>query len=343
MGGDPFAEAFARIQAGDLAGAAAIYRQAVEAGGESAPLLRMSLGQLLLLQGDYRRGLPLNEHRPLAPVSGLRWRGQPLKGETVLVVGEQGFGDNIQFVRYAEPLARRGARVVVGCPPGLGRLLSSVPGVAQAVEPGQVVASPDSMVHMMSLPYLFGTTLQTIPAPIPYLTPDPVTVEAWRTRLTPYGGLKVGLVWGGNPEASYDWRRSPGLAPYLQLLDLPGITFFSLQKGPAAAALAGRAMPANFIDLGPELTDFDQTAAAMQALDLVISSCTSPAHLAGALGRPVWVVLAAFPDWRWLLDREDSPWYPTARLFRARPGEGWDEALGRVRAALAAAGGGNGG
>ncbi|KIL97223.1 TPR repeat-contatining protein [Paramagnetospirillum magnetotacticum MS-1] len=335
MAGDPFAEAFARIEAGDLAGAVAIYRAALDAGAKD-PLLRMSLGQLLLLQGDYRRGLSLNEHRPQPPVPGPRWRGQPLKGETVLVVGEQGFGDNIQFVRYAEPLARRGARVVVGCQSGLGALLSTVPGVASTVEPGQEMAQPDLMVPMMSLPYAFGTTLQTIPAAIPYLTPDPAAVEAWRARLESYGGLKVGLVWGGNPEAGYDWRRSPGLAPYLSLLDVPGVTFFSLQKGPAAAALEGRAMPANFVDLGPELSDFSQTAAAMAGLDLIISSCTSPAHLAGALGRPVWVVLAAFPDWRWLLDRDDSPWYPTARLFRARQGEGWAPVLGTVRTELQA-------
>ncbi|EME70287.1 TPR repeat-containing protein [Paramagnetospirillum caucaseum] len=339
MGGDPLAEAFARIQAGDLAGAAAVYRQALEAGADD-PRLRMSLGQLLLLQGDYRRGLPLNEHRPQKPIPGPRWRGQPLKGETVLVVGEQGFGDNIQFVRYAEPLARRGARVVVGCQPGLGRLLSTTPGVSAVLESGQAMTPPDFMVPMMSLPYLFGTTAQTIPARVPYLTPLPEAVAAWRARLAPHGGLKVGLVWGGNPDVPYDGRRSPGLAPCLSLLDVPGVTVFSLQKGPAAAALAGRSMPPNFIDLGPQLTDFDQTAAVMQALDLVISSCTAPAHLAGALGRPVWVVLADFPDWRWLLDREDSPWYPTARLFRARHGEGWDQVAGRVRGALTAAAGG---
>lgn len=332
---DPFAAAFARIEAGDLDGAEEVYRQAVRDGAQD-PLLRMCLGQLLMLRGDYRRGLPLNEFRPLSPVAGTRWRGQPLKGETVLILGEQGFGDNIQFVRYAEPLARRGARVVVGCQPGIGRLLSTAPGVSQVVESGQGMDPPDLVIPLMSLPYVFGTTVPTIPARIPYLTAEPAAAAAWRERLSPYAGLKVGLVWGGNPEAAYDGRRSPGLDPYLGLLDLPGVTFFGLQKGPAAAALAGRSMPANFVDLGPELHDFDQSAAVMESLDLVISSCTSPAHLAGALGRPVWVVLASFPDWRWMLEREDSPWYPTARLFRAGRGEGWDPVLGRVRAALAA-------
>lgn len=335
MATDPLAEAFARIEAGDLDGAVDIYRRAVVAGDD--PCVKMCLGQLYLLRGDYRRGFPLNEYRPMPDFQGRRWRGQPLAGETVLVRGEQGFGDNFQFVRFAEPLAARGARVAVGCPAGLGSLLSTVRGVSQVVEAGQGMAvPPDYEVPMMSLPLLFGTTLATIPAAVPYLHADAGLVAAWRERLRPYSGLKVGLVWGGNPDAPYDGRRSPGLDPYRVLLDLPGVTFFSLQKGPAAAALAELPLPPNLVDLGPELGDFSQTAAAMENLDLVISSCTSPAHLAGALGRPVWVVLAPFPDWRWLLARDDSPWYPTARLFRADWQEGWMPVLGRVRAALAA-------
>lgn len=329
---DPLAEAFERIEAGDLAGAMNIYR-AAQGGGD--PRVKMCLGQMLLLHGDYRRGLPLAEYRPQPDLHGPRWRGQRLAGETVLMRGEQGFGDNIQFVRYAASLAARGARVVVGAPAGLGALLSTAPGVAAVVEPGQSMGPPDFLVPMMSLPNVFGTTLQTIPADIPYLRADAGLVAEWRDRLAGYPGLKVGLVWGGNPEAAYDWRRSPGLAPYLGLLDVPGVTFFSLQKGPAAAQLEGRSLPGHFIDLGPYLSDFSQTAAAMESLDLVISSCTSPAHLAGALGRPVWVVLSSFPDWRWLLGRDDSPWYPTARLFRAAHGEDWSGVLGRVRQALA--------
>lgn len=332
MAADPLAAAFERIEAGDLAGAMDIYR-AAQGGGD--PRVKMCLGQLLLLRGDYRRGLPLAEYRPQPEFGGPRWRGQRLSGETVLMRGEQGFGDNIQFVRYSALLAARGARVVVGSPAGLGTLLSTAPGVSAAVEPGQAMEPPDFQVAMMSLPHVFGTTLQTIPAEIPYLGADSGLAAQWRDRLAAFPGLKVGLVWGGNPDVAYDWRRSPGLAPYLALLDVPGVTFFSLQKGPAAAQAAGRSLPGNFIDLGPHLTDFGQTAAAMEALDLVISSCTSPAHLAGALGRPVWVVLSSFPDWRWLLERSDSPWYPTARLFRAGRGEGWQPVLGRVRQALA--------
>ncbi|ARJ64638.1 hypothetical protein WV31_02595 [Magnetospirillum sp. ME-1] len=331
MAPDPLSAAFQRIEAGDLAGAMDVYR-AAQGGGD--PRVKMCLGQMLLLHGDYRRGLPLAEYRPQPDINGPRWRGQRLNGETVLMRGEQGFGDNIQFVRYAALLAARGARVVVGSPTGLGALLSTAPGVAAAIEPGQAMEAPDFQVPMMSLPHVFGTTLQTIPADIPYLRAESGLVAQWRERLAAYCGLKVGLVWGGNPEAPYDGRRSPGLAPYLGLLDVPGVTFFSLQKGPAAAQLEGRRLPGHFVDLGPHLTDFSQTAAAMEALDLVISSCTSPAHLAGALGRAVWVVLSSFPDWRWLLQREDSPWYPTARLFRAAHGEGWPGVLGRVRQAL---------
>jgi hypothetical protein len=333
MAADPLSLAFEKIEAGDLAGAMAVYR-AAQGSGDRA--VKMCLGQMLLLHGDYRRGLPLAEYRPQPEMGGPRWRGQRLSGETVLIRGEQGLGDNIQFVRYAALLAARGARVVVGCPAGLGRLLGTAPGVAAVVEPGQGMAPPDFEVPMMSLPNIFGTTLQTIPASIPYLTPRADLVEAWRARLAPHDGLKVGVVWGGNPEVAYDGRRSPGLDPYLALLDVPGVSVFSLQKGPAAGQMAGRNLSGRLVDLGPDLVDFDQTAAAMEAMDLVISSCTSPAHLAGALGRPVWVVLAAFPDWRWLLDRDDSPWYPSARLFRAGRGEGWGPVLGRVRAALEA-------
>lgn len=332
MPSDPLAAAFERIEAGDLAGAMDVYR-AAQGGGD--PRVKMCLGQMLLLHGDYRRGLPLAEYRPQPDINGPRWRGQRLAGETVLMRGEQGFGDNFQFVRYAALLAARGARVVVGSPAGLGALLSTAPGVAAVVEPGQGMEPPDFQVPMMSLPYVFGTTVQTIPADIPYLRADAGLALEWRERLAGYPGLKVGLVWGGNPEAAYDWRRSPGLVPYLSLLDVPGATFFSLQKGAAATQLAEMTLPGHFVDLGPRLSDFSQTAAAMESLDLVISSCTSPAHLAGALGRPVWVVLSSFPDWRWLLERDDSPWYPTARLFRAAHGEGWHEVLGRVRQALA--------
>lgn len=333
----PVAEAYERAyrlaEAGDLNGAGEIYAQvlAAQPGDQYASTF---LAQLLLLKGDYGRGLSLHEKRPLPHLPARRWHGEPLRGGTLFVHGEQGIGDNIQFVRYASLAARRVARVVVGCPPGLGRLIATVPGVAAAIEPGQAMEPPDRAVPILSLPYLMGTRLGAVPAPVPYLAPLPDKVEAWRQRLTPYPGLKVGLVWAGNAQATYDYRRSPGLDPYRQLLDLPGASFFSLQKGDGAACLASGA-PAGLVDLGPMIEDFDDTAAVMANLDLVVSSCTSPAHLAGALGRPVWVVLAAFPDWRWLLERLDSPWYPTARLFRRAHDAGWDEVLGRVRHALA--------
>lgn len=331
---DAVAAAFELAVAGDIDGAIRAYRGIVES-GSSDPLLRMSLGQLLMLKGDFVRGLPLNEKRPQPDLCAPRWRGQPLAGKLILLHGEQGIGDNLQFVRYAAVLAQRGGRVLVGCPAGLGRLLSTTPGVSAVVEPGGSAEPPDLAIPMMSLPYVLGTKVETIPASVPYLRPDSDLADRWRRRLGGHAGLKVGLVWGGNPDVPYDWRRSPGLDPYMRLLEVPGVTFFSLQKGGAAHALEGRRMPANFVDLGPELNSFDDTAAVMEGLDLVISSCTSCAHLAGALARPVWVVLSGFPDWRWLLDRDDSPWYPTARLFRAPPGPAeWGGVLGRVAESL---------
>lgn len=327
-----FMEAFRLAEAGDISGAIRIYQTHVAANRDDT-LASAFLGQLLLLCGDYPRGWSLHERRPIPGLPSRRWHGEPLKGSTIFIHGEQGFGDNIQFVRYASLVAARGGKVIVGCPTGLGRLLSTVPGVSAVVEPGQIMEPPERSVPMLSLPYILGTRLSNIPNQVPYITPDPALVERWAGRLAGYAGLKIGLVWGGNAQAEYDYRRSPGLAPYLQLLDVPGASFFSLQKGDGAAALAG-GVPPGLTDLGAEISSFDDTAAIMANLDLVISSCTSPAHLAGALGRPLWVVLAAFPDWRWLLDRDDSPWYPSARLFRRRRDGDWNEALGRVRQAL---------
>lgn len=326
--------AFERAWFGDVDGAIALYREFL-AGNGPDPGVEMCLGQFLLLKGDFLQGFILNERRPQNDLPAPCWRGQPIDGKRIFIRGEQGFGDNIQFIRYAGLVAARGAIVEVGCPAGLGRLLSTVPGVSRVIEPGMSMDVPDLAVSLMSLPYVFGTRKDTIPAQVPYIRPDPGLVADWRRVLGAHGGLKVGLVWGGDTRPSYDWRRSPGLEPYLRLLEVPGVTFFSLQKGGAAQALEGRTMPANFVDLGPALDSFDATAAVMEGLDLVISSCTSCAHLAGALARPVWVVLSGLPDWRWLLTRDDSPWYPTARLFRAAPGGAeWGDVLDRVKAEL---------
>jgi ADP-heptose:LPS heptosyltransferase len=326
--------AFAACEAGDIDGAIAIYRQLIDEDYRN-PVLHYSLGQLLLLKGDFKAGwLECERREKQRPMPFPRWRGQMLKGERLLIHGEQGFGDNIQFARYATLAARRGAEVVIATREGLRPLLSTIPGVAQVIEPGEGVNDLSFECPMLSLPSIFATGLNSIPADIPYLTANPERVQSWSRTLAAYPGPKVGLVWSGNTDASYNSRRSPGLDPFIRLIESTGATFFGLQMGGGHDELLSRRMPSNFLDLAPKIGSFDDSAAIMMNLDLVISSCTAPAHLAGALGRPLWVVLSAFPDWRWLLEREDNPWYPTARLFRQRIYGDWSAPFDEMRTAL---------
>ncbi|MGC2856231.1 tetratricopeptide repeat protein [Novispirillum sp. DQ9] len=301
------------------------------------------LATCLLLKGDMAAGFAEYEWRTRLKDFAARprirttpaWTGDDPAGRTILVHDEQGLGDGIQFARFAPLLHDRGARVVVECHDLLVGLFGTLPNVAAVVGRGSPTRpAHDAHAALLSLPHLLGLT--TLPDTVPYLRPDPGRVEHWRPRLGPQRGLRVGLVWAGNPEFKDDRRRSPGLAALLPLLDVPGVTFFALQKGAGRAdleALKPRLGP-NLTDLGPEIGDFVDTAAIMAGLDLVISSCTAPPHLAGALGRPVWLVLPYSADWRWLAHGDGSPWYPTARLFRQdRPGD-WASVVGRVRAAL---------
>jgi hypothetical protein len=325
--------AYIAMSNGDIAEAMRIYRMMLRRAPNDRAL-HYSLGQLLLLVGDFEAGLEEWEWRTQAQMPLPRWRGAPLKGARIFVRGEQGFGDNFQFVRYAPMIAARGGTVVVGTRGGLRPLLSTVPGVSQVIESGEAIENIACQIPMMSLPYIFGTRLNTIPAQVPYIAADGDRVAAWQARFAARPGLRVGLVWSGNPDATYNARRSPGLAAVRPLMDCPGVTIYGLQMGAGRTDLQGAALPDSFTDLGPDLKSFSDTAAAMMALDLVISSCTSPAHLAGALGRPVWIMLAMDSDWRWLRDREDSPWYPTARLFRQAKAGAWDLPVARMRGEL---------
>jgi Tfp pilus assembly protein PilF len=297
----------------------------------------------LLALGDYERGLPEYEWRwkstqwasPPQRSGAPRWLGDSdPAGRTILVLSEQGIGDTLQFVRYVPLLAARGARVVLELPRSLARLCAPYRERAQIVLEDEPVPAHDLQCPMASLPLAMRTALDGVPAGAPYLGADPELAAAWARRLGPRTrSRRVGLVWAGNPRQRSEPRRGVGLAACLPLLGVPGIEWVSLQVGARAADLAE--LPGHGIaDLSAQLTDFAETAAAIANLDLVISSDTAVAHLAGAMGKPVWILLMFAADWRWLRGRADSPWYPSARLFRqSAPGD-WEGVIARVQAAL---------
>lgn len=257
-----------------------------------------------------------------------------VKGKRLMLYREQGLGDIIQFARYARVFADQGVKVSVLTYPALARLLASLGEGIEIVSDG-AVPSVDYAFPLMSAPLLAATTLQTVPAQVPYLRADDALVETWRARLAPGRGLRVGIAWSGNPQHQADWARSIPFEKTRRVLGVEGVTYFSVQKDVRAADEAALA-DSGVIDHRALLTDFSETAAMMAALDLVITVDTSVAHLAGALGVPVWIMLATRVDWRWLTAGDKSAWYPTARLFRQREHGEWDDVLDEVRDALSA-------
>jgi tetratricopeptide (TPR) repeat protein len=301
------------------------------------------LGLLQLLRGNFAQGWWEYEWRwhssdTAAPqLPGPVWGGEGLAGRRILVYAEQGYGDALQFCRYAALLRDRGATVFLRVPPPLHTLMAeSMPWVEVSSDGKGGLPAHDCHCALLSLPHRFDTRIETIPAQIPYLRATPERVGRWSARVEPGADLKVGIVWAGSTRHINDVNRSiplPSLAPWF---GLDGVQFFSLQVGDAAAAvneLPGRPVT----DLSPLLTDYAETAAAIEQLDLVISVDTSVVHLAGALGKPVWTLLPWVPDWRWLESREDSPWYPTMRLFRQPERFAWGPVLERIAGELATA------
>jgi tetratricopeptide (TPR) repeat protein len=309
---------------------------------------RGNRAMLLLLLGRLREGFAEYEWRwsmpgfatPRREFPQPMWTGDALAGRTLFVHAEQGLGSAIQFVRYAGLAAAKGGRLLLECQRPLQRLFAhslARPGgpAAGVVVKGEELPAFDCHAPLMSLPHLLGTTLDTIPGEVPYLTARREDIAAWRERLAGVPRPRVGLVWAGNANHENDNNRSMPAQFLSPLVANTRATFFSLQVPAARDAVT--AFPAgSIVDLAPDLGDFAETAAVIANLDLVISVDTAVAHLAGALARPVWLLLPYAPEWRWLLDRDDSPWYPTMRLFRQGKAGDWESLVERVTEVLSA-------
>jgi Flp pilus assembly protein TadD len=280
----------------------------------------------LLQNGDFEHGWQEYEWRwqrkqtPARSMAKPRWDGLPLEGRTILLYTEQGLGDTFMFVRYATLVKKQGGAVILECPAFLQPLLRSCPGIDQLVPEGTPLPDHDVQAPLMSLPALLHTTLATVPDEVPYLFADAERSERWRERLQDIDGFKVGIVWQGNPHHPLDHYRSIPLGEFARLAAVPGVRLVRLQRGVPSEALACERIQFPLTDLGDDVDKeggaFMDTAAIMRNLDLVISVDTATAHLAGALGLPVWLPLCAVGEWRWLTERADTPWYPTMQLFR---------------------------
>ncbi|OAF18397.1 hypothetical protein AXW67_04520 [Bradyrhizobium neotropicale] len=303
------------------------------------PDAHFNLGVALLLAGQFDEGWREYEwrwkqDRKKSQLRGFRqplWSGGDIGDRVLLVHAEQGLGDTLQFCRFVPAIAA-GRRVVLEVQRPLVPLLAGLPGIEGIVALGDPLPSFDLYCPLLSLPRVLGTTLETIPQQASYLRADPQRVAAWRQRVRQLNGPRVGLVWAGNQAMSGDRRRSIPLERFSELADLPGVSFVSLQKGPATSQSPPPGLSLH--DWTDDLHDFGETAALIEALDLVISVDTAVVHLAGALGCPVWLLNRFDRCWRWLLNRDDSPWYPTLRQFRQpQPGD-WLSVLKDVRAEL---------
>jgi len=348
--GPPLALGLASIERGELDEAAQWLLRAITLDPDFAAA-HLELGHLLLLRGEFDAGWREAEWRyrveqgrdtvPRFPTP--KWNGMRLPRGRILLIGDQGYGDTIQFARFIPAVAERCREVIVGCSAELSRLIATVPGAARIVTRWEELPPCDVHSTFSSLPGILGVELASVPAETPYLRPEPASLRRWAERLDtalPPGKLRVGLVWAGRPTHPNDRRRSVRWQDVAPLAELPNVALVSLQKEVPAIDRADFAAAAGVTDLSAYLSDFVETAGAVEGLDLVVTVDTSVAHLAGALGKAVWVLLPEVPDWRWLLDREDSPWYPTMRLFRQSGSSGWGSVVSRVAAELSAVAGG---
>ncbi len=306
------------------------------------PNAHLGLGQILLSRGDWRAGWIEYEWRnkleqALGRYPGINaatWNGMKVPDGRILLIGDQGFGDTIQFCRYIPMVASRCREVVVGCAADLAGLIQTIPGVGAVHSHWADIPGFSAYNLMSSLPYVFGTEEATIPGRVPYLSADPARIDHWRRRLAEAAppGRRVGVFWSGRPSHPNNRRRSMPIAALRPLAAVPGVALVSLQKewpgGCDPAALPG------LVRFDAELADFGETAALVANLDLVVCVDSAVAHLAGAMGRPVWMMAAAPSDWRWMLGRADSPWYPSLRIFRQQQPGAWDGVVDAVALAL---------
>jgi len=304
--------------------------------------LRFDLAESLLLRGEFGRGWREYGHRYRLPhtqhlerkVQTPRWDGRPLKGRRILIHDEQGYGDTFQFLRLVERAKARGGDVILQAHPDVLPLARTVAGYDQLIARGDLPPPFEFHCELMSLPKALDLTLPDLPGPIPYLAPDAAFVRRWRARLETLPRPWVAVAWAGAAIHLRDRHRSLELAQ-LTPLATAGVSLLSIQKGPKAVQATAPPSGLAVVDLGAEISSFDDTAAILSLADLLISVDSSPVHLAGALGRPVWALIPFVPDWRWLLGRSDSPWYPTMQLYRQSSRGDWTDTIARLAADLA--------
>jgi len=304
------------------------------------------LAEALLLRGEWARGWHEYQWRFNLPDSAAlmpqttqpRWDGSPLDNGTLLLIADQGFGDVIHFSRYIPWAAERCPNIAVACSAEMNPLLRQVYPPARLFNAWPACPPFRAFRALSGLPALHGTRPDNVPCNVPYLRADPARAAMWRERLdrlAPASSRRIGIVWAGRPAHNNDRSRSTSLAAFAPLASVPGVTLVSLQKGPAASQAAHYFGTAPLLNLGAEIVDFDDTIAILEALDLLVTVDTAVGHLAGAMGRPAFILLAYAPDWRWLLQRSDTPWYPSVQLFRQTRTGVWDDVMARVAAGVA--------
>lgn len=335
-----FNHALIRYERLELDDALAAADRALELDAEF-PEAHFERAEVLLLGGRLAEGWESYEWRfKLKQAEGMlpktdkpQWDGSPVPEGRLLLVADQGFGDCIQFGRYIPWVAERAPKPVLACSGDLVPILRQIPGIGRIVTRWEATGEFDAYIPLSGLPRLAGTTLDTIPTPIPYLHPDPAKIAGWKQRLdalTPRGKRRVGLVWAGRPTHKNDRKRTVKLSQFAPLFARPDLTIVTVQKGDRIDEVGGYFGPAPLVNLGPSIVDFTDTLAILQSLDLLVTIDTSVAHLAGASGRPTSLILPHAPDWRWLLGRDDTPWYPSIRLYRQQRAYDWSGVVERL-------------